>query len=113
MQQYLEKCPEVFVKGGKKAKEIGTGCACKNNRCIRKYCECFRNNLVCNPERCVCRNCENIHPRMVIVTATNSGTAVISTFDNSNQTTLSPPMKPPCTVTPTSNSKNYNIIEAV
>jgi Tesmin/TSO1-like CXC domain, cysteine-rich domain len=56
IQQYLERRPDAFV--GKKPKEIGLGCACKNNRCIRKYCECFRNNIACT-SKCTCRLCEN------------------------------------------------------
>lgn len=56
MQQYLEKCPTTFTV--KKTKEVGLGCACKNNRCIRKYCECFRSNLKCTA-KCSCRQCAN------------------------------------------------------
>ena len=41
-----------------RAKPVGLGCACKNNRCIRKYCECFRNALACS-DKCSCNLCEN------------------------------------------------------
>ena len=34
IQQCLEKRPDAFTK---KEKEIGAGCACKNNRCLKKY----------------------------------------------------------------------------
>lgn len=53
----LEKRPDAFQKP--KVKEIGSGCACKNNRCIRKYCECFRTNLPCT-KKCSCRDCGNL-----------------------------------------------------
>lgn len=55
IQHAMEKRPDAFVV---KPKEKGLGCACKNNRCIRKYCECFRTNLCCT-DKCSCRECEN------------------------------------------------------
>lgn len=55
IQQAIEKRADAFVI---KAKEKGHGCACKNNRCVRKYCECFRTGLGCT-EKCTCRGCEN------------------------------------------------------
>jgi hypothetical protein len=57
IQVTLEKRPDAFKQKGK-TKEVGSGCACKNNRCIRKYCECFRTNLACS-KKCCCRDCEN------------------------------------------------------
>jgi hypothetical protein len=57
IQATLEKRPDAFQQK-KKIKDIGAGCACKNNRCIRKYCECFRTNLACT-SKCSCRDCEN------------------------------------------------------
>lgn len=55
IESTLEKRPDAFET---RTKEVGLGCACKNNRCIRKYCECFRNQLACN-SRCSCKDCEN------------------------------------------------------
>jgi Tesmin/TSO1-like CXC domain, cysteine-rich domain len=55
IQQTMEKRPNAFIV---KPKEKGLGCACKNNRCIRKYCECFRTGLGCT-DKCTCRECEN------------------------------------------------------
>jgi hypothetical protein len=55
IQQCLEKKPDAFTK---KIKDAGSGCACKNNRCLKKYCECFRMELVCSAN-CTCRGCEN------------------------------------------------------
>jgi Tesmin/TSO1-like CXC domain, cysteine-rich domain len=56
MEQYLEKRPDAFTE--KKPKQAGLGCACKNNRCVRKYCECYRTGLSCTA-KCCCRKCEN------------------------------------------------------
>ena len=55
IQLTLEKRPDAFET---RTKQVGLGCACKNNRCIRKYCECFRNGLACS-SRCSCSHCEN------------------------------------------------------
>jgi hypothetical protein len=55
IQQCLEKRPDAFQI---RTKVTGLGCACKNNRCIRKYCECFRTNLACTT-KCSCLDCEN------------------------------------------------------
>ena len=55
IQSTLQKRPDAFDT---RVKEVGLGCACKNNRCIRKYCECFRNGLACT-DKCSCVNCEN------------------------------------------------------
>eukprot|EP00980_Cylindrotheca_fusiformis_P021446 scaffold8301_cov184-Cylindrotheca_fusiformis.AAC.14 len=57
IQTTLEKRPDAFREKSK-TKEIGSGCACKNNRCIRKYCECFRTSLLCS-KKCSCRDCGN------------------------------------------------------
>jgi hypothetical protein len=55
IQLCLEKRPDAFET---RIREPGLGCACKNNRCVRKYCECFRTGLACS-KRCSCRQCEN------------------------------------------------------
>eukprot|EP00522_Entomoneis_paludosa_P004130 CAMPEP_0172474486 /NCGR_PEP_ID=MMETSP1065-20121228/69383_1 /TAXON_ID=265537 /ORGANISM="Amphiprora paludosa, Strain CCMP125" /LENGTH=431 /DNA_ID=CAMNT_0013232669 /DNA_START=965 /DNA_END=2257 /DNA_ORIENTATION=- len=44
IESTLQKRPDAFRT---RVKEVGLGCACKNNKCVRKYCECFRSNLVC------------------------------------------------------------------
>lgn len=56
IQHVMEKRADAFVI---KPKVIGQGCACKNNKCLRKYCECYRTGLRCNPNKCTCRDCEN------------------------------------------------------
>lgn len=55
-QVCLEKRPDAF---GVRVRPVGGGCACKNNRCVRKYCECFRTGLACDKSKCTCRDCEN------------------------------------------------------
>ncbi|CAJ1900302.1 unnamed protein product [Cylindrotheca closterium] len=57
IQMTLEKRPDAF-RQKKKTKEVGAGCACKNNRCIRKYCECFRTERKCT-KICSCKDCQN------------------------------------------------------
>lgn len=52
----LEKRPDAFET---KPKESGAGCACKNNRCVRKYCECFRLGRRCKEGTCSCNDCLN------------------------------------------------------
>jgi Tesmin/TSO1-like CXC domain, cysteine-rich domain len=57
IQTVMEKRADAFTV---KPKVIGQGCACKNNRCLRKYCECFRTGLLCS-DKCTCRECENLN----------------------------------------------------
>lgn len=33
-------------------------CNCKNSRCVKMYCECFRENGFCGPH-CKCKDCKN------------------------------------------------------
>jgi hypothetical protein len=33
-------------------------CNCKNSKCLKLYCECFRQGKMCGPG-CSCRNCQN------------------------------------------------------
>ena len=39
------------------------GCRCKNSRCLKRYCECFRSKIACS-ERCKCVNCANTNASM-------------------------------------------------
>lgn len=38
--------------------EKKTFCNCKRSKCLKLYCECFSNQLFCNPE-CSCKGCAN------------------------------------------------------
>ncbi|GFH57884.1 hypothetical protein CTEN210_14360 [Chaetoceros tenuissimus] len=51
----LSRNPKAFEK---KVKKTGEGCACKNNKCLKKYCDCFSNGIQCTSS-CVCRDCQN------------------------------------------------------
>ena len=39
--------------------ENEAGCFCKNSKCIKKYCECYKFNKKCT-RSCKCQNCENM-----------------------------------------------------
>lgn len=60
IDQCLEKRPDAFTV---KVRQPGIGCACKNNRCIRKYCECYRTNRMCS-KTCSCKDCLNVVAEM-------------------------------------------------
>lgn len=53
----LEKRPDAFHQK-RRSKEIGSGCGCKNNKCLKLYCECLRTKLYCS-NLCSCKDCEN------------------------------------------------------
>lgn len=54
----LSRNPKAFEK---KVKKTGEGCACKNNKCLKKYCDCFSNGIQCTSS-CVCKDCQNKGP---------------------------------------------------
>lgn len=35
------------------------GCNCTRSNCLKKYCECFKAGIKCNPDHCRCRDCKN------------------------------------------------------
>ena len=35
-------------------------CNCKKSNCLKKYCECFQQQLNCDPTRCKCKDCKNL-----------------------------------------------------
>jgi hypothetical protein len=53
----LKKNPQQTPKSMKKA-IAQKGCFCKNTECLKNYCSCFKNGLLCM-STCECKNCEN------------------------------------------------------
>ena len=53
-----KKDPDTF---GPKIKndKYKNGCNCRKTQCMKKYCECFGNAILCS-EICHCINCKNI-----------------------------------------------------
>ena len=54
--EYMSRKPGAF---GKKKKKVGQGCSCRNNRCLKKYCACFREEIACSA-KCTCIDCANV-----------------------------------------------------
>ena len=55
-KEYLLRKPNAF---GKKVKTSGSeSCSCRNNRCLKKYCLCFRRAVSCT-DMCACVSCAN------------------------------------------------------
>jgi hypothetical protein len=44
---------------GKREKQVGLGCSCKRNKCLKKYCACFSEGIPCDDDKCGCANCHN------------------------------------------------------
>ncbi|KAL3801493.1 hypothetical protein HJC23_000931 [Cyclotella cryptica] len=51
----LSRRPDAFRK---KDKSSTMGCACRNSKCLKKYCVCFSEKTLCG-SRCVCTDCLN------------------------------------------------------
>ena len=54
------------LKGGKPATDLFNNvpltdrpCKCSSSRCLKLYCECFRNGFFCDEKLCTCKNCHN------------------------------------------------------
>mmetsp|Transcript_4969 Transcript_4969/g.10214 ORF Transcript_4969/g.10214 Transcript_4969/m.10214 type:complete len:627 (-) Transcript_4969:21-1901(-) len=56
IREILERRPDAFEPREHRARE---GCNCKKNKCLKKYCECFRAGIKCNRNYCRCTNCKN------------------------------------------------------
>jgi len=56
-QNCLSRNPDAFKK---KVKEAGSGCSCRNSRCLKKYCDCYSNGLKCSLN-CTCKDCANLN----------------------------------------------------
>ena len=44
---------------GKREKQVGLGCSCKRNKCLKKYCACYAEGTPCDDDKCGCVNCHN------------------------------------------------------
>jgi len=51
----------------------GNGCACKNSKCLKKYCICFNAEVECSVGRCKCSDCQN--PRGAVSNQYSAATA--------------------------------------
>jgi len=54
-QQCIKKNKDAFKP---KVKVFGAGCACKNSRCLKRYCDCYSSGIKCGI-KCRCRDCHN------------------------------------------------------
>ncbi|KAI2507049.1 DNA-binding transcription factor [Fragilaria crotonensis] len=44
---------------GKREKQVGLGCSCKRNKCLKKYCACYSEGIPCDDDKCGCVDCQN------------------------------------------------------
>ena len=49
--------PEVLTLRQRSASD--KGCSCSKTQCLKLYCSCFANNLLCNKDVCICSDCKN------------------------------------------------------
>ena len=53
-----QSLPKTKSKGGERKVKRKITCNCKNSRCVKMYCECFRENGFCG-NGCKCKDCKN------------------------------------------------------
>mmetsp|Transcript_3037 Transcript_3037/g.4491 ORF Transcript_3037/g.4491 Transcript_3037/m.4491 type:complete len:566 (+) Transcript_3037:1762-3459(+) len=56
IESIKKRRPDAF---GKRVREFGLGCGCQKNRCLKKYCSCFAEKILCDDDKCSCENCYN------------------------------------------------------
>lgn len=55
-----------ILKSPKPSSNNKTFCICKRSKCLRLYCQCFKNNKFCG-ENCSCKDCYNIPKNKEII----------------------------------------------
>ena len=49
MIRLMHRNKEAFTPKISEENKHFKGCNCKNSNCAKRYCECFLNNVICNP----------------------------------------------------------------
>jgi len=59
-QSIISQTPTSIVYGNitNEIKPKKQGCNCSKSKCLKMYCECFKNDIVCGPH-CNCTDCKN------------------------------------------------------
>ena len=56
---HTQKPPQPQVLTLRQRSASDKGCSCSKTQCLKLYCSCFTNNLLCNKEVCICSDCKN------------------------------------------------------
>jgi hypothetical protein len=74
----IEGPPKPKEKKIKEEDKYKTGCNCTKSNCLKSYCICYKNGVVCN-SKCSCRNCVN-----------NSSNQVLTNLYNKKEKSMNP-----------------------